>query len=306
MSKHTPEPWPHFIDCCEPSTPHPESDGVVRLGFDDYDRARACVNACADISTEVLEVHTGPRLLHTRLEESFSRIDTLLGERNATGLAIDAAIRTGVVPEQHPLRSRLEMLANHRKREQDLSAQLTDATRHVAALEPQANAAHLAGHALGLMAGSDVTTELMPAIKAAVSSANAWKSLHKWVNDERNNPQMEIMHSVSVELHKDGCFSAWIHLSRFIEALFDRISDLEEDDAALAGNVPDHIADANKMVVPEGWQLVPVEPTVEMWRAVNKLDDEMAAGGYDGKGASIEQCWDCLLAAAPKPEGGAS
>ena len=51
----------------------------------------------------------------------------------------------------------------------------------------------------------------------------------------------------------------------------------------------------------QGWKLVPVEPTEDMWKAVNKLDDEMAAGSYDGKGCSIEQAWNCLLAAAPQP-----
>ena len=54
--------------------------------------------------------------------------------------------------------------------------------------------------------------------------------------------------------------------------------------------------------VPPGWKLVPVEPTAEMWAAVNKLDDEMAAGGYDGKGCTIEQAWECLLASSPQPE----
>ncbi|MDH2051199.1 hypothetical protein [Achromobacter marplatensis] len=49
-----------------------------------------------------------------------------------------------------------------------------------------------------------------------------------------------------------------------------------------------------------GWKLVPVEPTSEMWAAVNKLDDQMAAGGYDGKGASIEQVWNCLVETAPE------
>lgn len=40
-----------------------------------------------------------------------------LGEKyNAIGVAIDAAITRGVVPESHPLRSRLEMLANYHKR----------------------------------------------------------------------------------------------------------------------------------------------------------------------------------------------
>lgn len=53
--------------------------------------------------------------------------------------------------------------------------------------------------------------------------------------------------------------------------------------------------------VPEGWKLVPVEPTREMWAAFNKLDDEMAAGSYDGTGCSFEQGWNCMLAAAPQP-----
>lgn len=56
---------------------------------------------------------------------------------------------------------------------------------------------------------------------------------------------------------------------------------------------------AGAPVAPEGWKLIPVEPTKEMWYAVNKLDDEMAAGSYDGKGCSIEQAWNCMLAAAP-------
>ena len=60
-------------------------------------------------------------------------------------------------------------------------------------------------------------------------------------------------------------------------------------------------AELEKVRVPEGWKLVPVEPTREMWEAVNKLDDEMAAGGYDGKGCSIEQAWNCLLDFAPTP-----
>lgn len=52
---------------------------------------------------------------------------------------------------------------------------------------------------------------------------------------------------------------------------------------------------------PAGWAMVPIEPTSEMWQAVNKLDDEMAAGGYDGRGCSIEQAWECLIAHAPIP-----
>lgn len=43
------------------------------------------------------------------------RINQLLEERNRSGLAISNAILVGVVPDKHPLRSRLELLANHRK-----------------------------------------------------------------------------------------------------------------------------------------------------------------------------------------------
>ena len=57
MSKHTPEPWPPFIDVCEPATPHPDSNEIVCLGFDDYRRARTCVNACRGLSTDELEQH---------------------------------------------------------------------------------------------------------------------------------------------------------------------------------------------------------------------------------------------------------
>lgn len=43
------------------------------------------------------------------------RIIELMSERNATGVAIDNAIR-GILPEQHPMLNRLQMLANMAKR----------------------------------------------------------------------------------------------------------------------------------------------------------------------------------------------
>lgn len=69
---------------------------------------------------------------------------------------------------------------------------------------------------------------------------------------------------------------------------------LDRIDAVLAGQVPDHFADVSKMVAPEGWQLVPVEPTENMI-------------GH-GCGASVMvvseviKAWAAMLAAAPKPE----
>lgn len=52
---HTNEPWPVFTDIATTMTPDPEGTPVAILSWDDYTRARACVNACAGIPTGFLE-----------------------------------------------------------------------------------------------------------------------------------------------------------------------------------------------------------------------------------------------------------
>ncbi len=78
MSKHTPEPWPPFIDVCEPATPHPDSNEIVCLGFDDYRRARTCVNACRGLSTDELEQHGLVSAVGTEIMELEKQRDELL------------------------------------------------------------------------------------------------------------------------------------------------------------------------------------------------------------------------------------
>ncbi len=56
MSKHTPEPWPHFVDVCCHATLHPESYGLAKLGFSDYHRAMKCVNACAGMEDPAADI----------------------------------------------------------------------------------------------------------------------------------------------------------------------------------------------------------------------------------------------------------
>mgnify|MGYP003575162269 CR=1 FL=1 len=46
------------------------------------------------------------------------------------------------------------------------------------------------------------------------------------------------------------------------------------------------------------WKLVPVEPTEEMWKAADAIDDRMFAGG-SSHGAETGQIWEAMLAAAP-------
>ena len=79
-------------------------------------------------------------------------------------------------------------------------------------------------------------------------------------------------------------------------------SKLERIDAALSGKLP-------APAVPEGWQLVPHTPTSEMCAAFHKADSYWEDGwAFDDNGnrhnSPVYQ-WVAMLAAAPKPEGGA-
>lgn len=62
------------------------------------------------------------------------------------------------------------------------------------------------------------------------------------------------------------------------------------------GSAENHLPDTAKMVVPEGWQLVPVEPTIEMVQAAT----------HKSVGFGTRAAYQAMLAAAPKPGGGAS
>ncbi|MBP6421584.1 MAG: hypothetical protein KA271_01695 [Propionivibrio sp.] len=55
MNAHTNEPWPVFTDIATMVTPDPDGTPVAIISWDDYIRARACVNACAGIPNEELE-----------------------------------------------------------------------------------------------------------------------------------------------------------------------------------------------------------------------------------------------------------
>lgn len=54
--EHTKEPWPEYLDVAVVMTPNPDGPDAAVLSFEDYKRARACVNACAGIPTESLEL----------------------------------------------------------------------------------------------------------------------------------------------------------------------------------------------------------------------------------------------------------
>ena len=60
--------------------------------------------------------------------------------------------------------------------------------------------------------------------------------------------------------------------------------------AAICSLGTDHSPDAGKMVAPEGWQWVPVEPTIEMVQAAT----------HDSVGFGTRAAYQAMLAAAPK------
>ncbi|MFM5713792.1 hypothetical protein ACET77_06225 [Aeromonas allosaccharophila] len=78
----------------------------------------------------VMEEHKeGAFVPFSEVEQLQVKISGLLEKFHRTGVAIERAISTGSVLADHPLKSRLELLANHHEREMELAAQLSDATR---------------------------------------------------------------------------------------------------------------------------------------------------------------------------------
>lgn len=70
--------------------------------------------------------------------------------------------------------------------------------------------------------------------------------------------------------------------------------------AARDAEIADLRAALAAKAVPDGWKLVPVEPTEEMLYEALKVDDKAYADGSQ-HGASIGECWDAMRAAAPTP-----
>ncbi|MFQ2467589.1 hypothetical protein ACK312_04715 [Aeromonas caviae] len=71
---------------------------------------------------ECMEAHnTGRYVLFSDVEKLQRRMQEMLDKSNRTGVAIERAISTGSVLADHPLKSRLDLLANHHKREQELA-----------------------------------------------------------------------------------------------------------------------------------------------------------------------------------------
>ena len=236
-------------------------------------RLAACWNSCDGFTTEELEAHTGPRLLRARLEGAFARIDELLSERNRVGIDISSAILSGIVPDRHPLRSRLELLANHHKHERAIA----DRCQLLALLLHEARNPLITAMEASSEDASTETEELLESIDSVLAG---------------NLPERKITKPARVW---GARFRPGIPEQTIIEAAYRYAEHESSQEEKEAGKINfDLLMAAVHKIAPEGWQLVPVEPTENMI-------------GH-GCGASVMvvseviKAWAAMLAAAPKPE----
>jgi len=76
--------------------------------------------------------------------------------------------------------------------------------------------------------------------------------------------------------------------------------------ATLDRIIADHIPDARKMVVPDGYALVPIEPTKEMiWSGIENTEEFVNGDHWYGSeplsDGQAEQCYKAMLSTAPQP-----
>ncbi|BBQ54013.1 hypothetical protein WP2S18C03_30940 [Aeromonas veronii] len=206
----------------------------------------------------------GAYVTFSEVEQLQAKVYALLEERNSTGIAISNAILSGIVPDRHPLRSRLELLANHHKRELMLAELLRRARRYVSPLScPESE------------------IQIVQSIVSSIDSVLAG-----------NLPERKITKPARVW---GARFMPGIPEQTIIEAAYRYAEHESSQEEKEAGKINfDLLMAAVHKIAPEGWQLVPVEPTENMI-------------GH-GCGASVMvvseviKAWAAMLAAAPNPE----
>lgn len=100
--KHTPEPWPEAAD--HPSYfPFASENGHIRMDRVDYERARACVNACAGTSTDEL-VATGIDMGMPAMDAAKGALIILTNQRDELAAALHDMAEFGLRHDLIPCR----------------------------------------------------------------------------------------------------------------------------------------------------------------------------------------------------------
>lgn len=180
------------------------------------------------------------------------RINKLLEERNSSGLAISNAILVGVVPDKHPLRSRLELLANHRKmliEKSELCDDLLDLIERMVSY-------------MG-MAGDEPEKDSYNPMKAwmydAITTMAGQRPKQSVAVTETIRTAPERIWLQVGDQSSDGDYPFPEHHDEVTWCA----------DSVVACEVPyvraDLAAAIPAPVVPEGWKIVPLEPEGEQW-----------------------------------------
>lgn len=206
----------------------------------------------------------------------------LLEKFHRTGVAIERAISTGSVLADHPLKSRLELLANHHEREMELVAQLSDATRQC-----------------GVMADLlREVTQVIPAIGVAIDDLPVVDAFLERIEVALAG-KLHICQSVSPLLDRIGLLTFLLReLRDGVEGEWCFPGNLDERiDAALAGKLPDQPLDMVSLSDIASLQRY----TIATIGVVDGKDHGAEMEG-DDEGEYVLLADALMLATAPKPE----
>lgn len=312
---------------------------------------------------ECMEAHnTGRYVLFSDVEKLQRRMQEMLDKSNRTGVAIERAISTGSVLADHPLKSRLDLLANHHKRERELTRLLADSIDVNKALGFLIERSNNPGKDKALdileahvdecervLSGSPSMSPVKITETIRTAPKRIWLQVSDdfgdhnepfptrdelgnrevtWCADSVGGTQIEYLradlaHWITKPARIGGVvFQPGVKVATVIEAAYLSAENYQQCPAkfqalqhAILGKLPELSADMlreiqltgpvvviDKPGVPEGWQLVPVEPAFAM----------LAADGckehHEGQECTFHKnrrrIWAAMLAAAPKYQGG--
>lgn len=209
----------------------------------------------------------------------------LLEKFHRTGVAIERAISSGSVLADHPLKSRLELLASHHKREQELAEQLAGVTRQYWVM------ADLLREAQRYVRYRLEYTECDARIVMGLIN-----DIDALLADQLPNPAVTVTETIRTAPER-----IWLQVgdqSHYHSEPFP--SDTSEvswcADSVVGCEVPyvraDLVGKVPTSVAPDGWKLVPDHLTPEMWDAMSSCHQ------------SPECQWVAALSVAPNQQGG--
>ncbi|WP_461606564.1 hypothetical protein [Aeromonas rivipollensis] len=208
---------------------------------------------------ECMEAHsTGRYVLFSDVERLQQRMQDLLDKSNRTGLAIERAISTGSVLADHPLQSRLELLANHHKREQALAdgvVAIADRCKLLTDLLREARNPLITAMEVSSEDASAETCELIKLIDSALagtpqaqpdadwteSTTTTTAADYRELQDQHDQVQirlkaaLDLLHELreGAEIHQHNC-----KVCKNEEGVNNWTGKLARIDAALAGKLP--------------------------------------------------------------------